>query len=78
MKLLKNGKYQVLYDLFRSRGVSMNDLSMRLGIARQNLLKRFRGDFQWKEREILAINDMLNLTKKEAEQVWNLKNALKS
>lgn len=78
MKLLTNSKYQVLYDLIRSRGISMNDLSMRLGIARQNLLKRFRGDFQWKEREILTINDMLNLTKKEREQVWNFKNALKN
>ena len=78
MKLLTNSKYQVLYDLFRSRGVSMNDLSMRLGVARQNLLKRFKGEFKWKEREILTINDMLNLNKKEAEQVWNLKNALKS
>jgi hypothetical protein len=71
MKRAENLKYQVLYNMFKERGIGTQDLALRLGIDRTVLYRKFKGERKFNEREQLTINEMLKLNKREARTIWN-------
>ena len=66
---------ELLKKTIEKSGISFKFIAEKIGISREGLYKKTRGDTEFKASEILALQKFLRLTDKETDMIFFAENS---